>query len=382
MKKKLFFIGMCIVVTCMAAGCVKKADENGENKNSTQTVQTAQTENTPVTEKQTGEEDTQEAVINKGILEKLTLEKKTFPGVKDERTIPKGTTSCPLHIEDYKWEGDYLYIADCSGRLYAFQWKEEKLEVLLWDKEYSYNIRRDMNGKIYVTDTQKNDVQVIYSLQGGKLEEIATIDNHYMVISMDKEYLYVQENEGEGIKQIRINTSDKTEEEENPVVKNLSAFFEKYNTEDYSIQRWEYEKGNWYVQLMNWNNDMEELYRIDKSGKSEMVVHSSHLAWAGVRQGKMYVSISENKDNKNSENAHISDKVLDEKLYSIDKSGNRELYFNLNQVKELEQNGFQVDMGEFNKEGFSLLEYGPGSQIILYSEKENKMILFSGWEKK
>ena len=119
MKKKLFLCGMCMAVICMAAGC-READGSREKTNSTETKETMSVKS-----------EEQEAVIDKEIMENLTFEKKTFPGVKDERNIPQETSYCPLHIEDVKQDGEYLYIADCQGGLYVFQWKEEKLERLL-----------------------------------------------------------------------------------------------------------------------------------------------------------------------------------------------------------------------------------------------------------
>ena len=229
---------------------------------------------------------------------------------------------------------------------------------------------RDMNGEIYVTDIQENNVKVIYHLQGGKLEETAKIDSRYTVITMDKDYLYVQKNEKEAIKQIKINTPDKVEDGENSSVKNLSAFFEKYNTEDYTIQRYEYEKDNWYIYLMNWENDKNELYRIDKNGESKLVVDSAHMAWAGVKEGKVYVSLSGGDVSQNAE-----------ELYSIDEDGNRELYCRLSQMKGLEENAFDVHMGEWMEEGFMLLDEGPRSKIVIYDEKENKITYLSEWEK-
>lgn len=373
MKKKLFLIGISIVVLCMAAGCRKAADKSKDNKNSTEATKS---ESRNLTEK-----IEQKPIINEEIIEKLIFEKKTFPGVKDERDIPEETGSCPLHIEDFKRDGEYLYIADCSGGLYAFQWKKEKLELLLRNEEYSYHIMRDMNGKLYVTDNQKNNIKAVYGLQGGKLEKIAKIDSHYTMITMDKDYLYVQESKGEEIKQIKINTPDKIENGTNPIVKNLSAFFEKYHTEDYSIQNWEYEKDNWYVHLVNWKNDNDELYKIDKSGKSEIMANSSNIAFAGVRQGKVYVSMSAEEISESSENANSIDEVSDEKIYCIDEKGNRALYFNLSKVKQLDENGFNVHSGEWGENEWILLKEGPDSQMIIYDEEENKMICFSKWEK-
>lgn len=381
MIKKLYLIGMC-VVACMAAGCAVKSDNNREEvENNLQTMQTESTK----AEKQTGkinkEQTEVQGMIGDGVIEKLTFEKKLFPGVKDKRKLPEDASKCPLHIVDFKQEGDYLYIADCAGSLYAFQWKKETLEMLLQNEEHPYTIMRDLKGKLYVTDNQENQTKVVYCLQEGNLEEIAKIDSYYTVITMDNDYLYVQKSEGEEMKQIKINTPDKIVNGTNPIVQNLSAFFEKYDTEDYSVHRWEYENESWYVHLVNWKEDRDELYKIDKTGKSEMVVYSTHIAWAGVRQDRVYVSVEDKEDTQNSDNADSSDKASGEKLYCIDETGNKELYLNLSKIKALEENGFQVDMGEFNKDGFTILSFGPSSQLILYSEKENKMILLSEWEK-